>query len=259
MEYKMIAYVDLEHDRLQQQPELWEKSLARRLKHKYRLEELSGGLCLIMRYHRVSPALLRQLNIRAVVVSGCHTDFEHYPEESLAGLRAVFREAAQPILGLCGGMQLLAQAYGAEIGPLGPLAPGLHLRPGKRQKTLLQQAEAFGVGMKQERGFMSVQVDTSHRLFEDLSPQSTFFQAHYWEVKAPPPAFHVLAKSDLCGVQALAHANLPLFGVQFHPEEYDEAHPDGRKVLENFLKLIAISSEKTITVTDFTNSLQILP
>ncbi len=34
----MLVYVDLEHQPLQQQPELWEKSLARRLKHKYRPE-----------------------------------------------------------------------------------------------------------------------------------------------------------------------------------------------------------------------------
>jgi hypothetical protein len=37
----MIVYVGLEHDRLQNEPKRWEKSLARRLKHKYRLEELS--------------------------------------------------------------------------------------------------------------------------------------------------------------------------------------------------------------------------
>ncbi|MFN8457325.1 MAG: hypothetical protein U0401_22155 [Anaerolineae bacterium] len=115
----MLIYIDLEHDRLQQQPELWEKSLARRLKVKYRLEELSGQPCLIVRYYRVNPALLHELNVRAVVVSGCHTDFEHYSDDSLAGLRAIYLEAAQPLLGFCAGMQLLAQAYGAELGPLG--------------------------------------------------------------------------------------------------------------------------------------------
>ena len=120
----MIVYVDLEHERLQQQPELWEKSLARRLKQKYRLEELSGDLCLIVRYYNLKPDLLHELNASAIVVSGCSTDFEHYTDESLAGLRAVYRETTQPLLGFCGGMQLLAEAYGAEIGPLGPLAPG---------------------------------------------------------------------------------------------------------------------------------------
>ncbi|MBI1881032.1 MAG: gamma-glutamyl-gamma-aminobutyrate hydrolase family protein [Chloroflexi bacterium] len=224
----MIIYVDLEHERLQQQPEAWEKSLARRLKHKYRLEELSGDLCLIVRYERVSLDLLRELNARAVVVSGCATDFEYYSDESLAGLRAVYREAAQPILGFCGGMQLLAPAYGAEIGPLGPLAPD----------KADPYHDAFGPGMKQERGFLPVRLAADHRLFDGLPVQPTFFQAHYWEVKAPPQGFRVLAESDLCPVQAIAHRDRPIFGVQFHPEEYDEAHPDGRRVLENFLKMV---------------------
>ena len=228
---KMIVYVDLEHDRLQQQPELWEKSLARRLKHKYRFEEISGDLCLIVRYDRVNPDLLHELNIRAVIVSGCYTDFEHYSEESLAGLRAVYREAARPILGLCAGQQLLAQAYGAEIGPLGPLSAG-------EPDTY---AEAYVPGMKQERGFMPVRVKSTHPLLAGLGPQPTFFQAHYWEVKAPPAGFRVLAESDLCPVQAIAHLDRPLFGVQFHPEEYDEAHGDGRRVLENFFRIMRIT------------------
>jgi len=49
----VIVYVDLEHDRLRQFPQQWERSLARRLKHKYRFEELSGDLCLIVRYPHV--------------------------------------------------------------------------------------------------------------------------------------------------------------------------------------------------------------
>jgi len=226
----MLVYVDLEHDRLQNEPELWEKSLARRLKHKYRLEELSGEPCLIVRYYNLNPALLRELAppVRAVIVSGCYTDFEHYSEESLAGLRAVYREAAWPTLGLCGGHQLLAQTYGADIGPLGPLASG---EPDPYAGTYMP-------GMKQERGFMPVNIRRPHPLFVDLAHQPTFFQSHYWEVKAPPPGFHILAESDLCGVQAIAHADRPLFGVQFHPEEYDEAHLDGRKVLENFLVMV---------------------
>ncbi|MBE7470457.1 MAG: gamma-glutamyl-gamma-aminobutyrate hydrolase family protein [Anaerolineales bacterium] len=224
----MLVYVDLEHQRLQQQPELWEESLARRLKHKYRLEELSGDLCLMVRYDRLNPNLLRELQARAVIVSGCHTDFERYSADSLTGLRAVYREAAQPVLGLCAGMQLLAEAYGAEIGPLGPLAPG--------EADPYQGAYLSGV--KQERGFMPVKVNNTHRLFAGLPAQPTFFQAHYWEVKALPASFRALAETDLCRVQAIAHRDLPLFGVQFHPEEYDDAHPDGRKVLENFLAIV---------------------
>jgi len=35
----------------------------------------------------------------------------------------------------------------------------------------------------------------------------------------------------------MQHTSLPLFGVQFHPELFDNGHPHGRTILENFLKL----------------------
>ena len=34
----------------------------------------------------------------------------------------------------------------------------------------------------------------------------------------------------------MQHNERPLFGVQFHPELFDEEHPEGRKILENFLE-----------------------
>lgn len=216
----MIVYIDLEHDRLRADAEQWERSLARRLKHKYRFEEIAGDSCLLVRYHRANPRLLRELKARAVLVSGCSTDFEHYDEKDLAGLRGIYREAAWPTMGFCAGHQLMAQAYGAAIGAMGT-ADGSARR-------------------KEEFGYMTVRVTRSHPLLEGLRLQPTLFQAHYWEVKSPPEGFKAYAESDLCGVQLMAHDRLPLFGAQFHPEEYDDAHPDGRKVVENFFRVAGI-------------------
>lgn len=229
----MIVYVDLEHDRLREQPEEYEMSLARRLKQKYRFEDISGEPCLIVRYHHVSPALLRELNVRAVLLSGCSTDFEHYDEKYLAGLRAVLKEAAWPTIGFCAGHQIMAQTYGAAIDAIGPLPPA---GPDPNQ------AAGHPAGMKQERGFMPVRVSQGHALFDGLGQQPTFFQSHYWEVKSPPPGFQVFAETDVSAVQMMAHSELPLFGTQFHPEEYDERHTDGRQLLENFFRVAGIKA-----------------
>jgi anthranilate/para-aminobenzoate synthase component II len=35
----------------------------------------------------------------------------------------------------------------------------------------------------------------------------------------------------------MEHNERPLFGVQFHPELFNEEYLDGRKVLENFLEM----------------------
>ena len=87
---------------------------------------------------------------------------------------------------------------------------------------------------------MPVRVLAPNPWFDGLGDQPVMFEAHYWEVKAPPAGFQVLAASDLCGIQALAHQDRPLFGTQFHPEAYDAAHPDGRRLLENFFRLAGI-------------------
>src|SRR4051812_33926224 len=101
----MIVYVDLEHrEQLElENPDRVLTSLGNRLKVKYRLEEISGEPCLIMRYPQVSPERLRTLPVQAIAISGNATEFEHYTAESLAGLRTVMREAAYPILAFCGG------------------------------------------------------------------------------------------------------------------------------------------------------------
>jgi len=223
----MIVYVDLEHERLRKDPAHAESSLAECLKIKYRLEGISGQPCLIVRYDRLNPGLLHEHKIRAVLVGGNSTDWEHYSEADLAGLRAVFREAAWPTLGFCGGCQMLAQSYGAEISPLGPLPSGApdpytHLR--------------LSPGMKQERGFMPLRVVQPHPLFESLAPLPVVYQSHYWEIKSPPHGFRTFAETDLTAVQMIAHERLPLYGTQFHPELYDAAHPDGRILLENFFR-----------------------
>jgi len=229
----MIVYVDLEHERFRQAPAQEQESLAGRLKAAYRLEDISGEPCLIVRYPRVSPELLREVGARAVLVSGCSTDFEHYAEADLAGLRAIYRAAAWPTFGFCGGLQLMAQTFGAPIDAMPPLAPG----------EADPYQGAYAPGVHQERGFMPVRAQR-HPLFDGLSAQPVVYESHYWEVKAPPAGFCVLAESDLCGVQALAavREQPPMFGTQFHPERYDDAHPDGRRLLENFFTLAGIKA-----------------
>lgn len=222
----MIVLVDLEHERLQQDdPERGQRTYANRLRVKYRLEDMADEPCLVMRYHQVTPERLRTLPVKAIVVSGNSTEFEHYNEASLAGLRAVLRAAAYPTIAFCGGCQILAQTYGAAIGPIGPIPYGV-LDPAADN--------ALAPGMIQERGFMPVNVVKAHPLFQGLGDAPVFLESHYWEVKAPPPGFALYASTEKCKVQMIAHDSRPLIAVQFHPEYYDDAHRDGQRLLENF-------------------------
>jgi GMP synthase (glutamine-hydrolysing) len=165
----------------------------------------------------VSLPRVKSLNPSHIILSGQSHPWEKYSPESLAGVFSVIREANHPILGVCGGHQQMALAFGAPVALMGRLGPG----------------EGYA-GAKRERGFFSVQTNT-RGIFRNLPREITVWHSHFDEVKSLPKGFVATAANEVCPIQAMEHQDRPLFGVQFHPELFDDAHPDGRRVLENFL------------------------
>ncbi|MEE8402258.1 MAG: gamma-glutamyl-gamma-aminobutyrate hydrolase family protein, partial [Candidatus Hydrothermarchaeaceae archaeon] len=60
--------------------------------------------------------------------------------------------------------------------------------------------------------------------------------SHKDEVSKMPGDFLRLAHSENCEVEAMAHKNFPLYGVQFHPEV--EHTPKGPEIFKNFIRII---------------------
>jgi GMP synthase (glutamine-hydrolysing) len=174
---------------------------------------------LVEPFHRVSNARVRELSPTHIILSGQSHPWEMYSEESLRGVYDVIRHPIRPVLGVCGGHQQMALALGATVGLMGRIGPG----------------EGYE-GAKRERGFLSIETSPSI-LFEDLPQDLTVWHSHCDEVKELPAGFRLTASNETCRIQAMEHESEPLYGVQFHPELFDEAHPHGRRVLENFLSL----------------------
>ena len=63
----------------------------------------------------------------------------------------------------------------------------------------------------------------------------TFFRKTTLEEVALPEHFIHLASSSHCFNEAMMHCELPVYGVQFHPESSGDA---GRQLLKNFLSLV---------------------
>jgi GMP synthase (glutamine-hydrolysing) len=173
-------------------------------------------------FQNITPEFVKTLSPSHIILSGQSHPWDRYSAESLAGVFYVIRSAPQPILGVCGGQQQIALAFGAPVGLIERIAPG----------------EGYE-GAFRERGFSSVEVDleTNNAIFDGLPKQITVWESHCDEVKALPPDFVCAATNDVSEIQAMRHTSLPLYGVQFHPELFDEEHPHGRTILENFLKL----------------------
>ena len=169
----------------------------------------------------VSPEFVRALKPSHIILSGQSHPWDKYEARDLASVFYVIREARQPILGVCGGHQQIALAFGARVDLIERLAPG----------------EGYE-GALRERGFCSVDLEgETNSIFENLPGKLTVWESHCDEVKDLPNDFTRTATNDVSAIQAMQHTSLPLFGVQFHPELFDEEHLHGRTILENFLKL----------------------
>ena len=168
-------------------------------------------------FHAVSLKRVEALRPSHIILSGQSHPWDSYPTGSLAGVFEVIKKAPQPVLGVCGGHQQMALAFGAPVGLMERVEPG----------------EGYQ-GAKRERGYFPVET-TREGIFEDLPPEITVWHSHCDEVKVLPKRFRRTASNSTSAIQAMEHIERPLFGVQFHPELFNEEYPAGQKVLENFL------------------------
>ena len=170
-------------------------------------------------FHAVSLERVRSLKPSHIILSGQSHPWDQYTPESLAGVFEVIKRASQPILGVCGGHQQIALAYGSEVGLMERLEPG----------------EGYA-GAKRERGFFPIE-NTGEGLFKGLPASVTVWHSHCDEVKQLPDGFRCTASNETCAIQAMQQKGRRVYGVQFHPELFDEDHPEGRRIVENFLSL----------------------
>jgi GMP synthase (glutamine-hydrolysing) len=110
-----------------------------------------------------------------------------------------------PILGICYGMQLLAQALGGRV----------------------ERAA------RREFGPATVRVTEAVSLFAGLPPTLPVWMSHGDTVVELPGGFEKLAESDTCHFAAAADTDRKIYALQFHPEVVHT--PQGREILRHFL------------------------
>jgi GMP synthase (glutamine-hydrolysing) len=111
-----------------------------------------------------------------------------------------------PLLGICYGMQIIAQLEGSEV----------------------------AVG-RREYGRAELDVAESGDLFHGFLPEdpTQVWCSHADHIDQPPEGYRTLASTETLPVAAFRHCERPIFGVQFHPEV---AHtPRGGEIISNFL------------------------
>jgi GMP synthase (glutamine-hydrolysing) len=153
--------------------------------------------------HDISAGELAARRPAGIVLSGGPKSVysEHAPRID----EAVFAMGV-PVLGICYGQQLMAQALGGEVARTGVAEFG---------RTEFSLERPGGV------------------LFDDLPTEQTVWMSHNDAVTRPPDGFVHVGSTSASPVAAFEDRDRGLYGVQFHPEVSHT--PRGLDVLKNFL------------------------
>jgi GMP synthase (glutamine-hydrolysing) len=176
------------------------------------LEKCLGGnnaTVFSVEWHGVSASRFDSFD--GVVLSGSpammadrNTKVEFQPE-----VDAILNSRA-PILGVCFGHQLMAHAFGAEV-----VKDTRHVTEMVKTTVLADDP-----------------------LFGGLPRTLMLLESRYEVVKDLPGGFNLLATSVTSKIAAMKRPGRPLYGVQFHPEDFTKDNPDGEKVVGNFVRML---------------------
>ena len=167
--------------------------IARRIRERRVLSELVP--------HDLTAAELAARNPAGIVLSGGPASVN---EPGAPGLDPAIFDLGVPVLGICDGMQAMAQALGGEVGRTGT---------GEFGKTELE-------------------VETDAVLFRGIPPAHSCWMSHNDSVTRLPEGFRATAATPGAPVAAMEHPERRLHAVQFHPEVVHT--PQGTDMLERF-------------------------
>ncbi|MEM7427640.1 MAG: aminodeoxychorismate/anthranilate synthase component II [Pseudomonadota bacterium] len=170
-----------------------------------------GAECVVHRNDKISAGQVLSSGSKAVVLSpGPCT-----PNEAGICLELVDKaaEAKMPLMGVCLGHQSIGQAFGGQV-----------VRAGTIMHGKLSPIRHTGKG-----------------LFEDVPQdfQATRYHSLTIEPTSMPDCLDVTAETEDGIIMGIQHKELPLHGVQFHPESIASEH--GHKLLSNFLKAAGLA------------------
>jgi GMP synthase (glutamine-hydrolysing) len=158
--------------------------------------------CEIVR-HDLPAQRIRELAPKGIILSGGPASV--YEPGAPKCDPQIFRLGV-PVLGICYGLHLACQALGGQV-----------------QGT-----------PRREYGRAHCQIGQRDELFAGLPSEIEVWMSHGDQVADAAGNFLPLAATDTCPLAAVKHRELPVYGLQFHPEVTHT--PQGAKILGNFLQ-----------------------
>jgi imidazole glycerol-phosphate synthase subunit HisH len=155
----------------------------------------------------------------------CRAGLDRLPGMVEMLYRVVHREG-RPFLGICVGLQLMAEA-GLEHGR----HPGFGWIAGEAIPLAPRPAEGPHKVKIPHMGWNELKQARPHALLAGIAPGAHVYFVHSYHLRLADPA-DLLAETDYAGPVVAAIARDNMAGVQFHPEK---SQATGLRLLANFL------------------------
>ena len=168
---------------------------------------------------------IKSLNPRGIILSGGP---ETVTESGTSKINTALFDTKIPLLGICYGMQTMAQELGGSV-----------IQSNKR-----------------EFGHANIEKTSDSKLFDGINFQENslnVWMSHGDKVSMLPDNFDVIVKSENCPIAGFAHSKEAWFGLQFHPEVTHTN--EGIKIIENFVYKIC-NCEKNWDITDIIDGMK---
>jgi GMP synthase (glutamine-hydrolysing) len=193
----------------------------------------------------------------AIVLSGTLRDFDYYKPEILADFSEFIRGTSIPVLGICGGHQMVGLSFGARV-----LTLDSQEQSQRRDNRVIEYQYRLVRIVEPEDPIFAEINNPQSGVWQDYTKEGRIlrvWQNHGLQLDSVPAGFQLLATSYLCRNQMMVKRSggQLIYTVQFHLEKSFEdwnksrtrwEHPnesrDGRILFENFLQL---ALEHTVT------------
>jgi GMP synthase (glutamine-hydrolysing) len=163
--------------------------------------------------HDVSDELVRGFGASGVILSGSH--LSAYDKDAGKAPPAAF-ELGVPVLGICYGMQTMAQQLGGRV------------EAGRVRE--------FGSAEVRARGHTKLLDGIEDSRTQEGHGMLNVWMSHGDKVTEMPPGFKLMASTDACAIAGMADEERRFYGVQFHPEVTHTRQ--GTKLLHRFVREI---------------------
>jgi GMP synthase (glutamine-hydrolysing) len=191
--------------------------------------------------------LLDSFDPDALVLSGTLRDFDLYHPQLIEGFNRFITTTNTPVMGICGGHQMIGQAFGSSIVTLDGRSPHE-----KRQDRLLEYQYRFvKITDLRDPIFAGIddRPDPRWQRYSNRRHLLRVWQNHGLQIDRLPEGFTKLARGYLTEVQMMVKRadHQLIYGTQFHLEksfqdwqadkywDHRSESRDGRLLFENFL------------------------